>query len=86
MGTTYKGDTYYYRSIAQNVIIVASKYHYESGCFGVSSPSTGKVTRNIASSDPNSTAKDFYDKIALGGIVVKRETGTVGTVPAIGST
>lgn len=68
MGTTYKGDTKYYRSIGQNIMIVANTYQYDNGRFGVSSPSTGNKTRNIASADPVSTAKDFYNKIALGGV------------------
>lgn len=49
-------------------MIVSSIYQYENGRFGVSSPSTGNKTRNIASPDPVGTAKDFYDRIALGGI------------------
>lgn len=68
MGTAYKGNTKYYRSIGQNVMIVANKYHYENGRFGVNSKSTGNQTRNIFAGDPLSTAKDFYDKLALGGI------------------
>ena len=61
MGTYLKGNSKYYRSIGQNVLLASSKYHYENGRFGVNSPSTGNKTRNIASSDPLSTAKDFYD-------------------------
>lgn len=68
MGTTYKGNTKFYRSIGQNIMIASSTYRYENGRFGVSSPSTGNKTRNIESTDPVSTAKDFYNKIALGGI------------------
>lgn len=67
MGTCYKGHSKYYRSVGQNILTTSSKYHYENGRFGVSSPSTGNKTRNIASSDPLTTAKDFYDKIAFGG-------------------
>ena len=67
MGTSYKGNSKYYRSIGQNVVLTSSKYHYENGRFGVNSPSTGNKTRNIVSSDPQATAKDFYDKIAFGG-------------------
>lgn len=90
MGTSYKGDTKYYRSIGQNVMIVSSLYDYNNGRFGVSSPSTGNQTRNIASENPQSTAKDFYDKIALGGIeksyndgkmkITKMADGTVVTM------
>ena len=67
MGTCFKGHSKYYRSIGQNILLASSKYHYENGRFGISSPSTGNKTRNIISVDPLSTAKDFYDKIAYGG-------------------
>jgi hypothetical protein len=68
MGTGYKGGSKYYRSIGQNILLMLSKYAYNNGRFGVNSPSTGNKTRNISSDDPAATAKDFYDKIALGGI------------------
>lgn len=67
MGSGYKGNSKYYRSIGQNVLITSSKYHYENGRFGLNSPSIGNRTRNIISSDPMATAKDFYDRIAYGG-------------------
>ncbi len=67
MGTGYKGNSKYFRSVGQNVLLASSKYHYENGRFGVNSPSSGNKTRNIASADPLATAKDFYDKIAFGG-------------------
>ncbi len=67
MGTGYKGNSKIYRSIGQNIILAASKYHYCNGYFGVKSPSTGHRTRNIISNNPIDTAKDFYDKIAFGG-------------------
>ncbi len=67
MGTCYKGNSQYYRSIGQNVLLASSKYHYKKGRFGVNSQSTGQRTRNIASANPLSTARDFYDKIAMGG-------------------
>ena len=67
MGTGYKGNSKYYRSIGQNILLASSGYHYENGRFGVNSPSTGQRTRNIASNNPLATAKDFYNKIAFGG-------------------
>lgn len=67
MGTGYKGDSKYYRSIGQNILITSSKYAYSNGRFGVNSPHGGLSTRNIASSDNLATAKDFYNKIAFGG-------------------
>lgn len=77
MGTCYKGNSRYYRSIGQNVLITSAKYMYENGRFGVNSPSTGNRTRNIASSDPVSTAKDFYNKIAFGGIEIVYNGGNI---------
>ena len=70
MGTTYKGNTKYYRSIGQNVLIASESYPFNNGRFGVSSPSTGKLTRNIFSADPVSTAKDFYDKTPYKNLAV----------------
>lgn len=68
MGTSaYKGNTQFYRSVGQNVMIASRSYHYNNGYFGYSSPSTGSRTRNISSEDSLNTAKDFYDKIAIGG-------------------
>jgi hypothetical protein len=67
MGTGYKGDSKYFRSIGQNILITSSKYPYSNGRFGESSPHGGLSTRNIASSDNLATAIDFYDRIAFGG-------------------
>ena len=50
------------------VRIFCQQYKYRNGRFGDSSPSTGNKTRNISSSEPLKTAKDFYDKIAYGGL------------------
>ena len=75
MGTTYKGNAAYYRSIGQNIFPTASKYPYCNGRFGENSPSTGNKTRNIASADPLGTAKDFYDRIAYGGVEKKYANG-----------
>ena len=67
MGTGYKGNSKYYRSIGQNVLIASSKYKYSNGRFGINSPHGGLATRNIVSSNILVTAKDFYNKIAFGG-------------------
>lgn len=68
MGTIYKGNAAFYRSIGQNVLITASKYKYKNGLFGDNSKHGNDRTRNIVSSDNVATAKDFYNKIAVGGI------------------
>lgn len=75
MGTGYKGDSKYYRSIGQNIMIAKSKYSYKDGYFGEKSPSTGSRTRNIASEDPKATAIDFYNKVAFGGVERTYENG-----------
>ncbi len=67
MGTGYKGNSKYYRSIGQNILITATKYTYVNGRFGISSPHGSASTRNISSSDNLSTANDFYNKISFGG-------------------
>ena len=64
MGTTYKGNAQYFRSIGQNVMVTSNKY----GFFGENSKHGSERIRNIFSIDNLSTAYDFYDKIACGGI------------------
>lgn len=71
MGTSYKGGSPTYRSVGENIDATAAKYEYQNGRFGKCSPSTGTHTRNIISDDPLETARDFYDKIAYGGIETK---------------
>jgi len=76
MGTGYKGGSKIYRSVGQNVLLVSKKYGFAGGHFGDKSPHGGNSTRNIASTDNISTAHDFYDKIAYGGIE-KRVNGNM---------
>ena len=86
----YKGGATYYHSIGQNVMVTSQKYPMRNGYFGVVSPSTGSKTRNIVSHDNLETAKDFYDRIANGGIektskggalrITKMHDGTVITM------
>lgn len=68
MGTGYKGNAKFYHSIGQNILITSLKYIYVNGRFGLNSPHGGNTIRNISSYDNIKTAKDFYDKIAFGGI------------------
>lgn len=67
MGTSYKGNSLYYRSIGQNVMVTSKTYDYVNGFFGKNSKHGGISTRNIFSSDNLTTAQDFYNKIAFGG-------------------
>ena len=67
MGTGYKGNSVYFRSIGQNVLIVSSKYGYANGYFGENSKHGSNRTRNIIAADNLTAAQDFYDKIAFGG-------------------
>ncbi len=67
MGTSYKGNSKYYRSIGQNILISSEKYKYSKGYFGNNSNHGNIRTRNIVASDNLATAKDFYNKIAFGG-------------------
>lgn len=75
MGTAYKGNALYFRSIGQNILSAASKYEYKNGRFGINSPSTGKFTRNIISSDPLRTAYDFYNRLSYGGVETIYDNG-----------
>ncbi len=67
MGTTYKGDSKYFRSIGQNVMIAGASYGFNKGYFGENSIHGSDRTRNIFSNDNMKTANDFYNKIAFGG-------------------
>lgn len=68
MGTGYKGDSKYYRSIGQNILIASNTYDYADGFFGENSRHGANRTRNIFASDNLAAAKHFYDTIAFGGI------------------
>ena len=67
MGTSYKGNSKYYRSVGQNILLSASKYGFSNGYFGNNSKHGNDRTRNITALDNLVAAKDFYDKIAFGG-------------------
>ena len=65
MGTGYKGNSVYFRSIGQNVLITSNTFDYSKGYFGENSKHGKDRTRNIT--DNLAAARDFYDKIAFGG-------------------
>ena len=62
----YKGNAPRHYSITENVSNVAKTYQYKNGYFG--EEGTSNRIRIIFSDDPASAGKDFYDKIAYGGI------------------
>lgn len=89
MGTSYKGNSKYYRSVGQNILISSSKYKFSKGYFGENSRHGNDRTRNIIASDNLATAKDFYSKLAFGGkeqrvndnmIISRMADGTVITM------
>lgn len=64
---TYKGGSTRYRSISDNIAALKTSYSYSNGYFGIKGQGRSH-TRNIISSNPISTAMDFYEKAAYGGI------------------
>lgn len=81
MGVSYKGGTSSYHSVSDNVFSVSKDYPINaSGYFGTKGDSSDNSVRHITSEDPTSTAKDFYDKLAYGGIesnITNKKTGKV---------
>ncbi len=68
MGTGYKGGSVYFRSIGQNILIASNTYDYSNGYFGINSIHGNNRTRNITAQDNLVAVRDFYNKIAFGGI------------------
>lgn len=78
MGTSYKGDSPTFRSIGENVEKTKKHFPFANGLFGEKGRSRNANIRNIASDDPSTTAKEFYDSIAYGGIetvLIDKKTG-----------
>ena len=67
MGLGYKGDTGHHHSISENVSDLSKDYPVKNGFFGTPGNTSDNYVRHIESSDPASTAKDFYDRLAHGG-------------------
>ena len=65
---TYKGGSPTFRSVSENLESMKSKYMYKNGLFGVRGQGKSNNIRNIVSSDPEKTAKAFYDNFGYGGI------------------
>lgn len=68
MGTGYKGNTKFYRSTGQNLLIVSKSFDYNEGYFGVPSTNGNSRVRTISSGNSLNSAYNFYDKLANGGI------------------
>ncbi|MBO4495685.1 MAG: hypothetical protein J5752_07500 [Clostridiales bacterium] len=68
MGLGYKGDTGHHHTIGENIDGMKNDYPINDGYFGSKSDNKDNRVRHIESSDPSTTAKDFYDRIANGGI------------------
>ena len=68
MGTCYKGGADHYHKVTENIGSVAAVYKYHDGLFGDRGQGGSSMIRNIASDDPQATAKDFFDRLTYGGI------------------
>ena len=75
MGTGYKGGTLYQHSISENIPSVSKDYPYTNVYFGKATNTNNTFVRIIESDDPAAAGKDFYDKIAHGGIIEKLDNG-----------
>lgn len=76
MGLGFKGDTGNHHSISENLDTLKNDYGFHDGYFGnKSSSNPQRDRRNIVSDNPIETAKDFYDKIANGGIEKELDNG-----------
>lgn len=78
MGTSYKGGSPTFRSIRENISKTKEHFPITDGFFGTKGKSRDASIRNIASSNPAVTAKEFYDSIAYGGketVLIDMRTG-----------
>ncbi len=70
MGTGYKGDASHHHSVSENLPGMKQEYPYKDGYFGSKGSSSDSKVRHIESDNPEETAKEFYDKLAHGGIEI----------------
>lgn len=63
-------------SFSNNLSSLTEDYSLsDSGYFGVKGKSHNSAVRNISSSDPIATARDFYKKAAVGGTETQMSNG-----------
>lgn len=69
MGMTYKGGSPEFRSLGDNVEKMKNdpQYHFKDGCFGPLHHNSQNA-HDLFFDDPIAAAREFYDKIAYGGI------------------
>lgn len=66
MGVSYKGKIQSYQSIGDNISNLKKSFKFVNGYFGERGSSSS--VRVIYGKDPISIGKEFYNKIAFGGI------------------
>ena len=75
MGAGYKGGASHHHSIGENLTKIRENYLFSNGLFGSRGNSSRESTRHIESKNPALTSKDFYDKLAYGGIEMNLPNG-----------
>lgn len=70
MGTGYKGGASHYHSLGENLSELKKFYDFneKTGYFGDPGNGGSTKTRHIVSADPDTAARDFYNKASYGGI------------------
>lgn len=66
MGVSYKGGAPSYHSISDNISNLKKSFKFINGYFG--DQGTSNRVRVVYGNDPVSIGKEFYNKIAFGGI------------------
>lgn len=68
MGLGFKGSTGHHHSLRENLETLTDSYPLRDGYFGIRGNSGDTSIRHIASSNPVTTSRDFYDKATYGGV------------------